>query len=284
MNRFLLVIEFNEEIRQDSGYSSNQERLLLPPLLYQRLFECHSGYHLIQSDFLTAANVSSLHSTTDEAYESEPTTISSSLVTTHVHPDLEHEFEYPSPPPPVPDRRLKPAHLKTPPPPAARPRLIKHEIIDSNGYTTVEKIKSAPLTALPLIVTGTFNESTSTRTMSCRHYCGSIPVNDEPAPSTVDATSIKPADHAKVNKHKEKRHSKTLSCLHSSAVDDRETTRTWMKSSISSLNKTKTKKQTTKEFDEATNGLAIRLPAPPTPTQDAIQRHNLNRFVFAIER
>jgi len=127
---FFFTIELTDKVRRDSAYSSNQERINIQQSIYEPLSECYSGYSLIQSDFLTP-NVSSLQSTTDEAYESEPTTattsprspaMSSSIATTtHIHPDLEHEFEYPSPPPPIPDRRLKPAHLRPPPPPPPPP-------------------------------------------------------------------------------------------------------------------------------------------------------------------
>ncbi len=114
----IITTASNEEICRDSDYSTNQEQnntqqLLIPSVSisdqspYELLSECYSGYSPIRNGFLKpiksplTSNVSSFQSTTDEAYESEPTTtsprsptISSSTATTsHIHPDLEHEFE-----------------------------------------------------------------------------------------------------------------------------------------------------------------------------------------------
>jgi len=218
--------EYIDDLQHDSGYSSHQERLtalsgLLPPpsnataiasnVYYEPLSDCYSGYSYIPSDFLpTTHQLSSIHSNTDEAYESEPTTMSSSIITTHVHPQLEHEFEYPSPPPPVPDRRLKPAYLKI------------LSTTESVRYSTVVKVE---------------NNST-TKTRNSRDYCGMIPTIEDCHPS----------------KTKEKRNHKTLNCLHSSTKEDK-------RLKVPLLTKSKTKKQQYKDFDEATNGLAIRLPA-----------------------
>jgi hypothetical protein len=195
---------------------------------------------------------------------------SSTATTTHVHPDLEHEFDYPSPPPPVPDRRLKPAHLKSPS--TTNSLIIKQENIDSAGYSIIQKAKPIPVTAIQHLVACTSNDSTSPsiKTMSSRHYCGVIPVSND-----VTSSSMKIPELTK-DKNKEKRNIKTLSCLHSSALDDNDTKR---KSSSSSLNKSKTKKTLITEFDEATNGLAIRLPAPTSNGHDLTNKQNLNRLV-----
>lgn len=262
-----MPLEFLEDIQHDSGYSSNHERFPLPVSIYEHLLDCYSGSSFIHND-LIPTNLSSI---TDEAYESEPTTVSSSIATTmtvaHVHPDLEHEFEYPSPPPPVPDRRLKPAHLRTPP-------MSKQESIDSSSYTSVQKTTSVPKTAIEHLIASTSNEvcSTPVKTMSSRHYCGSIPVAREPPLPTKDSLST-----VKTPTTKEKRVSKTLNCLHSSAVnDDHDKSFAWIKSSSSSY-RNKTKKQTKKEFDEATNGLAIRLPAPSTNGHQTTSKSTLQR-------
>ncbi|CAF1405462.1 unnamed protein product [Adineta steineri] len=273
--------ELNDKVRRDSAYSSNQERINIPQSYYEPLSECYSGFSYIQSDFLTP-NVSSIQSTTDEAYESEPTTMSSSIATTttttHVHPDLEHEFEYPLPPP-VPDRSLKPAYLKS----ITKPPLTKQNNTDSAGYSIIQKTKPSPLIALQQILTTTTNSSTSSsaKIMSSRHYCGSIPVSNEPAQSSVESTPIKTNGHLK-DKKKEKRTSKTLSCLYPSTADDNNNRRNLVtkstSSSSSSSNKPKIKKQKLiTDFDEATNGLAIRLPAPISNGNDIKNKQNLNR-------
>jgi hypothetical protein len=197
---------------------------------------------------------------------------SSIATTTHVHPYLEHEFEYPSPPPPVPDRRLKPTYLKSSPPPT-KPRLTKQDNLDSAGYTIIQKSKPVTISSIQQILTSTSNDSSSisTRTMSSRHYCGSIPVSNEVTETSVNSTPIKSKD-----KTKEKRNSRTLNCLHPSTTDDNHKRNLITKSSSSSLNKTKIKKQKLiTDFDEATNGLAIRLPAPVSNGYD---KQNSNKF------
>jgi hypothetical protein len=114
--------------------------------------------------------------------------------------------------------------------------------------------------------------------MSSRHYCGSIPVSNETTQSSVNSTSIKTNGHSK-DKNKEKRNSRTLNCLHPSTKDDDNKRNTITKSSTSSLNKTKIKKQKLiTDFDEATNGLAIRLP----DAQDLMNKQNLTRLVRFI--
>ena len=271
-------IEFHDKVRRDSAYSSNQERIHIQQSIYEPLSECYSGYSFVQSDFLTP-NISSIQSTTDEAYESEPTTMSSSIATTtHVHPDLEHEFEFPSPPPPVPDRRLKPVHLR-PKPPATKPRLNKPERNDSISYSTVQKTKQTlPVTTIQQILISTSNDSTSpsARTMSSRHYCGSIPVSHEETapPSSINSTLIKPNEQSK-DKTKDKRNSRTLNCLHPTTTDDNQKRNSMTKSS--SFSKTKIKKQKLiTDIDEATNGLAIRLPAP----SESPKKPYPNKFVL----
>jgi len=232
--------ESNDKVRRDSAYSSNQERINIQQSIYEPLSECYSGYSFIQSDFLTP-NISSIQSTTDEAYESEPTTMCSSIATTtHVHPDLEHEFEFPSPPPPVPDRRLKPSYLKAPPP--TKPRLSKNNNINSVGYSIVQKTKPLPVTAIQHFIVSTSDDSSSSskRTMSSRHYCGSIPVSNEIIQSSINSTPIKPNQNSK-DKTKEKRNTRTLNCLHPSTSDDNNKRNVITKSS-SPLNKTKNKK------------------------------------------
>ncbi|CAF3650086.1 unnamed protein product [Rotaria sp. Silwood1] len=274
--------ELNDEVHRDSAYSSNQERINMQQLFYEQLSECYSGYSFIQSDFLTP-NISSLQSTTDEAYESEPTTMSSSIgVTTYVHPDLEHEFEYPSPPPPIPDRRLKPDYLKSS---TIQSRLIKQDNIDSAEYSIIQKPKSEPLTSIPQITVSTSNNSnlSSTRTMSSRHYCGSIPRSDKLIQSCIDSIKMKTKDDNN-EKNKDKRNTRVLNCLHSSTTDDDNNNNhnkrnIITKSPSSSLNKMKIKKQKLiTDFDEATNGLAIRLPAPIDNSYDLTNKQNHNRI------
>jgi hypothetical protein len=294
--KICFLIEPNEEIYRDSGYSSNQERVsnqqsLISSVstdnqsIYESLSNCYSGYSFIQSDFLTLrkapliSNVSSLQSTTDEAYESEPTTTSPCSPAAHIHPDLEHEFEYPSPPPPVPDRRLKPAYLRPPPPPT-KPRTHKQQN-DSAGYSTVQKTKSSPLTVIQhlLLSTSDNSPSSSTRTISSRHFCGSLPISSEPLTSSSNSqTKVKINN---VLKDEEKRNSKTHTSLNSATNDDDNNQQIiFTKSSSSSLNKIKSKKPSATYFDEATNGLAIRLPAPVSNGFDSTVKQNLNRFVY----
>lgn len=211
--------------------------------------------------------------------------MSSSIATTattpHVHPDLEHEFDYPSPPPPVPDRRLKPAHLRTPPP--TKLHSSGKGTLDSAGYSCIQKTKALPLTAIQQWIGSTSNKSPSSslRTMSSRHYCGSIPTSSDITRTSTYSPSVRTESHSK-EKSKEKRPNKTLNCLHSTADDDQERRTTCLKSSSSSLHKSKGKKQSTKVFDEATNGLAIRLPAPMTNGHDLNNRQTLSRFVFHL--
>lgn len=243
----LIFSEFLDDFPHDSGYSSHQERapLLLPPPSsssishYEPLSDCYSGYSFIPSDFLpTTHQFSSIHSNTDEAYESEPTTMSSSIITSHVHPQLEHEFEYPSPPPPVPDRRLKPAHLTS----TSRQETIR--------YSTIEKVETY----------------SSMKNRNSRDFCGVIPSMEE-SPSS---------------RTKEKRNHKTLNCLQSSTKEDK-------KIKVSLLGKSKSKKQQRKDFDEATNGLAICFPA--SDRKSSIERlvtffcnQNRDRFPSLLER
>jgi hypothetical protein len=202
--------------------------------------------------------------------------IATTTTTTHVHPDLEHEFEYPTPPPPVPDRRLKPAHLKVSPP-STKPRLSKQDNTDSIGYSTVQKTKPLPITTIQQFLLSTSNDSTSpsTRTMSSRHYCGSIPVShEETTASSINSTLIKKNEQSK-DKTKDKRNGRTtLNCLHPTTTDDNQKRNLMTKSSSS--NKTKIRKQKLiTDIDEATNGLAIRLPAPT----ESIKKPNPNKFV-----
>ncbi len=276
----MFSLELNDKVRRDSAYSSNQEPINIQQSNYEPLSECYSGYSFIQSDFLTA-NISSIQSTTDEAYESEPTTMCSSIATTtHVHPDLEHEFEYPSPPPPVPDRRLKPAYLKPSPPPT-KPRLTKQNNIDIAGYSVVQKSKPLTLTAIQQFVTSSSNDSNSpsTRIMSSRHYCGSIPVSNDVTQSSINSTPIKINENLK-DKTKEKRNNRTLNCLHPSTTDDNYKRNLITKSSSLSLNKIKRKKEKLiTDFNEATNGLAIRLPAPVSNGYDSTNKQNLKKLV-----
>ena len=98
--------------------------------------------------------------------------------------------------------------------------------------------------------------------MSSRHYCGSIPVSNDLTVSSENSTSNKINEHLK-DKSKDKRNSRTLNCLHPSTTDEKYNKRNSLTKSSSSLNKTKMKKQKLiTDFDEVTNGLAIRLPAP----------------------
>ncbi|CAF2189020.1 unnamed protein product [Rotaria magnacalcarata] len=253
---------------------------------YESLADCYSGYSFTRSDFLTPvpaplrSNVSSLQSTTDEAYESEPTTISprsptisSSPITTttttattttttttaHIHPNLLHEFEYPSPPPPVPDRHLKPPHLRPPPP--VKPRSHQRRK-DSNEYSSLDKTVPSPLTTIQhILASSSSNDSTAspvTRLLSSRHYCGSLPVSSEPIQSSRPPTITK-ADEIP------KRYSRTSN-------DENK-----QQSNSSSLNRHKPRKPSSTYFEEATNGLAIRLPAPISRGQARTNKQDLNR-------
>ncbi|CAF3897600.1 unnamed protein product [Rotaria sp. Silwood2] len=293
--------EFKDKICQDFDYSKQQEQYHIQQSLipsasindqspYQLLSECYSGYSFIRSDFLTPVttplrlNVSSLQSTTDEAYESEPTTISprsptisSSPTTTiaHVHPNLLHEFEYPSPPPPVPDRRLKPAHLRQPPP--VKPRSRQQQQKESNDYSKIDKTQISPLTTIQHIMVSTPNDSTSSsiRTLSSRHYCGSLPLSSEPVTSSESPTKLKTNEISRQD-------SKIDNALNSSTNNDNDQKTILRKSTSSSLNRNKPKKPSSTYFDEATNGLAIRLPAPMSKGQDSTNKQNLNRLVLPI--
>lgn len=246
---------------------------------YEPLFECYSGYSFVQSDFISP-NISSKQSTTDEAYESEPTTMSSSIATntttttTHVHPDLEHEFEYPAPPPPVPDRSLKPAYLKSNAPTCpSRPPV--QDSIDAAGYSVIQKVKPSPLVVIQQLITATANNApgSSAKTMSSRHYCGSIPVAQEAVRAPPNAATPVKTDEQSKEKRKEKRTGKTLSCLHPSTTDECGSSpnkrNMIIRLPLSSSSKSKMKKQKLiTDFDEATNGLAIRLPAPTVNGHD----------------
>jgi hypothetical protein len=290
-NIFSFHIEVNEKVFYGSDYSNNQERIITQQSLipsvpindqspYELLSECYSGYSFIQNNFLTPikapllSNVSSLQTTTDEAYESERTTsprspIMNSSIPAHIHPDLKHEFEYPSPPPPVPDRRLKPAHLRPPPPPT-KPRSHKQQQKDSNVYSKIQrKSIASPLAAIQHLLVSTTNDSTSSsvRTMSSRHFCGSLPVSNEPIRSS---SNIKTDEYSKQN-------SKKLS--NSSTNDNNNQQIIFKKSPSASLNKTRAKKTSSAYFDEATNGLPIRLPASVSNGHESTDKQNLNRFV-----
>lgn len=195
----------------------------------------------------------------------------------HVHPHLENEFDYPSPPPPVPDRRLKPSHLKSSSPPPTKSRSNKTEPRDSTGYSFIQKSKPFCLPAIEQFFRSTSNDSTSVskRTLSSRHYCGLIPgLTEQPIESSTTAI-----EHPK-EKIKEKRTSRTLSCLHPSTTDDNHQKRNFTSKSPSSSNKSKMKKsKLVTEFDEATNGLAIRLPAPIPDEYSSSKSPNRTRFV-----
>jgi hypothetical protein len=291
----------NEGVYLDSDYLHSEERVtnqqsLTPSVSrtdqspYELLSECYSGYSFIRNKYSVplkpplTSNVSSLQTTTDEAYESETTasprspTMSSSTAatttspTTHIHPDLEHEFEYPSPPPPVPDRRLKPAHLRPPPPPT-KPRYHKQQN-DSAVYSKIQKqTKASPLAAIRNLIASTSDNPTFTsiRTLSSRHYCGSIPASNEPlissSSSSETRTRTKTTESSQEN-------SKTRSL---SSHDNQQIK--FRKSSSSSLTKTKSRKSSSTYFDETTNGLAIRLPASQSNEPDSTNKQNPTRFV-----
>jgi hypothetical protein len=298
-------IEPQEEKYRDSGYSSNQERLntqqsSVPAVSindsspYELLSDCYSGYSFVRSDFLTpvknplTSNVSSLQSTTDEAYESEVTlsprspimNLAATTKTAYVHPDLKHEFEYPSPPPPVPDRRLKPAHLRPPAPPTKPRTHIQQpqqpqQQKNVNHYSKTKKTKASPLAVIQHLMASTPNDSpsSSTRTFSSRHYCGSIPSSNEPITSSSSnyQTKIKTDEVSQ-------RNSKTPQSIISSTNDNNNQPVTFTKSSSTSLTKLKSKKPSSVYFDEATNGLPIRLPASEPDRHNPTNDKNLNRF------
>ena len=198
---------------------------------------------------------------------------SSIAMATHVHPDLEHEFEYPSPPPPVPDRCLKPAYLKSP---IAKSRLIKQNSINSSEYIIIQKSKPLPFTVIQQFTVSTPNDSTSTRTMSSRHYCGSIPVSDQISQSYVNSTPIKTSEDS-FEKDIEERSSKAFNCWHPSTKDNINKTDTNAKSLSASNRKKRRKQNLSTDFDEATNGLAIRLPAPIPNSTDLANKQRIKK-------
>ncbi|CAF1515497.1 unnamed protein product [Rotaria sordida] len=114
--------------------------------------------------------------------------------------------------------------------------------------------------------------------MNSRHYCGSIPVSNKLIQSRIDTITIKSKEDLN-DKIKDKRNTRVLNCLHSSKVDDNNNKRnTIPKSPPSSLNKMKIKKRKLIiDFDEATNGLAILLPASKDNFNDLTNNQNSNR-------
>ncbi|CAF3999470.1 unnamed protein product, partial [Adineta steineri] len=295
----ILTVESNEEVCRDSDYSSTQERsntqqISVPSVSinddspYGLLSECYSGYSYIRSDFLIPtespfiSNVSSLQSTTDEAYESEPTTtslhsptISSSAVpTNYVHPDLEHEFQYPSPPPPVPDRRLKPAHLRPAPPPT-KPRTIKQQQKQkgSNPYSKIKTSKTSPLTAIQHLIALPSNDSSisSARTLSSRHYCGSLPLANETKTPITTTTNGKIDEIPKDN-------SKTFNHSNLPMNNDQTPQIIFTKSSTSSLNQSTPKRLSASYSEETMNGLDIQIPVPIIDKHDSTTKQNRNRM------
>ena len=287
--------EPTEELGHDSGYSSYHDRLhthqsLTPSVSitdqspYESLSECYSGYSTLHNDSLRRlkaplmSNVSSVQSTTDEAYDSEltktpsPCSLTMDTMNTskrYVHPELEHEFDYPSPPPPVPDRRLKPAHLR-PPAPKAKPRSRQSRSQNESLHDERAGSSSAsPLVAIQHLISSTSNDSSSSssRTMSSRHYCGSIPVGN-------DQGMAPPYSKAEMASKKEKRNTHALD---SSPMDDRNQQSSLF--SRSSSTKHKSKRSSASYFDEATNGLPVRLPASPPNGHDASDKSYPTRFV-----
>ena len=201
--------------------------------------------------------------------------VSTAGVTTYVHPDLEHEFEYPSPPPPVPDRRLKPLHLRPVPPPPVKPRTLRPSTKELNDRIDVPKGTTSSLTIIQHLTASASNDSTTStaRMMSSRHYCGSLPINTESTlPTDVSHTAVT------TNNEKEKPNSKTSHSLNSRAHDDPQDKQDIIFSKPS-LNNTKSKKRSTTYFNEATNGLAIRLPAAVLNGSDSVERSDHIRFV-----
>ena len=281
----------------DYPHSNSEERVNSQELLtsavsrndsspYALLSECYSGYSFMRNKLSLPvqnthlSNLSSLQSTTDEAYESETTaspcspTISSSTVATtttaaYVHPDLVHEFEYPSPPPPVPDRRLKPAHLRPPPP--TKPRSQK-PLEDPVIYSKIEKpSKTSPLTSIQHLLASTPSDPSfsSVRTLSSRHYCGTLPPAYGPTSSPSDTPPNRPTDE------NANRNSKTRSLSSNESTQIK-----FKKSSSTSFSTSKSKRSSSSYFDEATNGLAIRLPVNPSnEREDSINKQNLTRSV-----
>ncbi|CAF0734244.1 unnamed protein product [Adineta steineri] len=294
----ILTVESNEEVCRDSDYSSTQERsntqqILVPSVSinddspYGLLSECYSGYSYIRSDFLIPtespfiSNVSSLQSTTDEAYESEPTTTSlhspttssSAAQTNYIHPDLEHEFQYPSPPPPVPDRRLKPAHLRPAPPPT-KPRTTKQQQKqkDSNPYSKIKTSKTSPLTAIQHLIALPSNDSSisSARTLSSRHYCGSLPLANE-TKTSITTTNGKTDEIPKDN-------SKTFNHSNLPMHNDQTPQIIFTKSSTSSLNQSTPQRLSASYSEETTNGLDIQIPVPIIDKHDSTTKQNRNRM------
>ncbi|CAF5074819.1 unnamed protein product, partial [Rotaria sp. Silwood1] len=177
---------------------------------------------------------------------------------------LIHQFQYPSPPPPIPDRRLKPAHLRPPPP--IKPRSHQQQK-NSNDFNTIDKIQLSPLKAIEHLMTTTPNDSTSSsvRTLSSRHYCGSLPLSNELVTSSESQTKLK-------------QDSKIDNTLNSSTNNDyNQKDNTLRKSTTSSVNRNRSKKPSSTYFDEATNGLAIRLLAPMSEGPDLTNKQTLNR-------
>lgn len=132
--------------------------------IYESLSECYSGYSSAVSDFVSKPKTASGPSPSDEAYESDRTLSTSSAA--NVHPQLVHEFEYPSPPPPVPDRSLKPSRLRPAPPIKPRKKKTKTAEIDVSSQIAFART----------IVSSASETSSSVRSMSSRHYCGSLPI------------------------------------------------------------------------------------------------------------
>ena len=276
-------------------HSNNQERVNIEEPLtpavsrtdsspYELLSECYSGYSFMRNKLSqpvqTAhlSNLSSLQTTTDEAYESEttasarsPTMSSSTAATTNtsVHPELVHEFEYPSPPPPVPDRRLKPAHLRPPPP--TKPRSLKVSQ-DPVVYSQINRErKTSPLASLQHLIASTPTDPNlaSIRTLSSRHYCGTLPLTNEPMSSPPDTPTNLQTDDQNANRNSKTRNSSSTEIPQIK----------FKKSPSSSFTKTRTKKTSSSYFDEATNGLAIRLPVNQSNEADSINKPNLTRLV-----
>ena len=195
----------------------------------------------------------------------------------YVHPDLEHEFDYPSPPPPVPDRRLKPAHLRPPPPPT-KPRPSRQQPKNSNHYSKTKKTSASPLAVIQHLMASTPKDSpaSSTRTLSSRHYCGSLPSANVPTTSSSNPQRKITTDEIS------KQNSKISNGLNSPINDDNNNNRqlvTFTKSPSTSLTKFKSKKPSSLYFDEATNGLPIRLPTSESDRHNLPNNKDLNRFV-----
>jgi hypothetical protein len=120
----------------------------------------------------------------------------------------------------------------------------------------------------------------STRTLSSRHYCGSLPLSNEPITSSSNNTQNKIITY-----EFSKQNSRIHRSLNSSINDNNNNNNNnnqqiiFKKSSSSSLNKTKGKRSSSTYFDEATNGLAIRLTASGSNGHDSTNKQNPNRFV-----